>query len=132
MTCCTAWVQGCGELGANDTGRCWCGLVGTHVWPMAGMVYPVSTASELTLIPYIGVNRFANKTGTLGMYVDLYRTPKKESRLGMAAGGGTFESENGAKVHLPWANLYDPANQADHLLENGHMGYSEFVGIMHS
>ncbi|KAC9397982.1 hypothetical protein E3N88_40161 [Mikania micrantha] len=38
MTCCTAWVQGCGELGANDTGRCWCGLAGTHARPMAGMV----------------------------------------------------------------------------------------------
>lgn len=35
----------------------------------------------------------------------------------MAAGGGAFESENGAKVHLPGANLNDIANQADDLLE---------------
>ncbi|KAI3508050.1 hypothetical protein L1887_23050 [Cichorium endivia] len=51
----------------------------------------------------------------------LCRTPRKESRHELlrrvAAGGGAFESENGAKVHLPGANLNDIANQADDLLE---------------
>ncbi|XP_071738059.1 protein PEP-RELATED DEVELOPMENT ARRESTED 1, chloroplastic [Rutidosis leptorrhynchoides] len=51
----------------------------------------------------------------------LCRTPQKESRHELlrrvAAGGGAFESENGAKVHLPGANLNDIANQADDLLE---------------
>lgn len=53
----------------------------------------------------------------------LCRTPKKESRQELlrrvAAGGGVFQSENGAKVHLPGANLNDIANQADDLLEVG-------------
>ncbi|XP_076881081.1 protein PEP-RELATED DEVELOPMENT ARRESTED 1, chloroplastic-like [Bidens hawaiensis] len=51
----------------------------------------------------------------------LCRTPQKESRHELlrrvAAGGGAFESEHGAKVHLPGANLNDIANQADDLLE---------------
>ncbi|PWA87961.1 hypothetical protein CTI12_AA123850 [Artemisia annua] len=51
----------------------------------------------------------------------LCRTPQKESRQELlrrvAAGGGAFESGNGAKVHLPGANLNDIANQADDLLE---------------
>ncbi|XP_023755506.1 protein PEP-RELATED DEVELOPMENT ARRESTED 1, chloroplastic [Lactuca sativa] len=51
----------------------------------------------------------------------LCRTPRKESRHELlrrvAAGGGAFENENGAKVHLPGANLNDIANQADDLLE---------------
>lgn len=51
----------------------------------------------------------------------LCRTPRKESRQELlrrvAAGGGAFENEHGAKVHLPGANLNDIANQADDLLE---------------
>ncbi|KAI3678651.1 hypothetical protein L6452_37952 [Arctium lappa] len=51
----------------------------------------------------------------------LCRTPRKESRQELlrrvAAGGGAFDSEYGAKVHLPGANLNDIANQADDLLE---------------
>nr|GEV59689.1 protein PEP-related development arrested 1, chloroplastic [Tanacetum cinerariifolium] len=51
----------------------------------------------------------------------LCRTPQKESRQELlrrvAAGGGAFEGGNGAKVHLPGANLNDIANQADDLLE---------------
>ncbi|XP_068649015.1 protein PEP-RELATED DEVELOPMENT ARRESTED 1, chloroplastic [Aristolochia californica] len=51
----------------------------------------------------------------------LCRTPKKESRHELlrrvAAGGGVFTGENGAKVQLPGANLNDIANQADDLLE---------------
>ncbi|XP_076891029.1 protein PEP-RELATED DEVELOPMENT ARRESTED 1, chloroplastic-like [Bidens hawaiensis] len=51
----------------------------------------------------------------------LCRTPQKESRHELlrrvVAGGGAFESENGAKVHLPGANLNNIANQADDLLE---------------
>ncbi|KAF6165462.1 hypothetical protein GIB67_028021 [Kingdonia uniflora] len=51
----------------------------------------------------------------------LCRTPLKESRQELlrrvAAGGGTFRSEKGAKVQLPGANLNDIANQADDLLE---------------
>ncbi|XP_021858104.2 protein PEP-RELATED DEVELOPMENT ARRESTED 1, chloroplastic isoform X2 [Spinacia oleracea] len=51
----------------------------------------------------------------------LCRTPQKESRHELlrrvAAGGGEFKGENGAKAHLPGANLLDIANQADDLLE---------------
>ncbi|KAK1290826.1 hypothetical protein QJS10_CPB18g00932 [Acorus calamus] len=51
----------------------------------------------------------------------LCRTPQKESRHELlrrvAAGGGVFEGGNGAKVHLPGANLNDIANQADDILE---------------
>lgn len=51
----------------------------------------------------------------------LCRTPDKESRHELlrrvAAGGGVFGSEKGAKVQLPGANLNDIANQADDLLE---------------
>ncbi|CAA7058916.1 unnamed protein product [Microthlaspi erraticum] len=51
----------------------------------------------------------------------LCRTPKKESRQELlrrvAAGGGSFESKDGTKLHLPGANLNDIANQADDLLE---------------
>lgn len=35
----------------------------------------------------------------------------------MAAGGGSFESKDGTKLHLPGSNLNDIANQADDLLE---------------
>ncbi|XP_058103208.1 protein PEP-RELATED DEVELOPMENT ARRESTED 1, chloroplastic [Magnolia sinica] len=51
----------------------------------------------------------------------LCRTPEKESRHELlrrvAAGGGVFTGEKGAKVQLPGANLNDIANQADDLLE---------------
>ncbi|KAK1313539.1 hypothetical protein QJS10_CPA06g00893 [Acorus calamus] len=51
----------------------------------------------------------------------LCRTPQKESRHELlrrvAAAGGVFEGGNGAKVHLPGANLNDIANQADDILE---------------
>lgn len=51
----------------------------------------------------------------------LCRTPKKESRQELlrrvAAGGGSFESKDGTKLHLPGSNLNDIANQADDLLE---------------
>ncbi|KAF9606069.1 hypothetical protein IFM89_023092 [Coptis chinensis] len=51
----------------------------------------------------------------------LCRTPQKESRHELlrrvAAGGGVFGNEKGAKVQLPAANLNDIANQADDLLE---------------
>ncbi|XP_078435100.1 protein PEP-RELATED DEVELOPMENT ARRESTED 1 homolog, chloroplastic [Wolffia australiana] len=51
----------------------------------------------------------------------LCRTPEKDSRHELlrrvAAGGGVFKNENGAKIHLPGANLNDIANQADDLLE---------------
>lgn len=45
----------------------------------------------------------------------------------MAAGGGAFESENGAKVHLPGANLNDIANQADDLLEVHELFFGLFI-----
>lgn len=67
----------------------------------------------------------------------LCRTPGKESRHELlrrvAAGGGVFKGEQGAKVHLPGANLNDIANQADDLLEvKIHLTISLFIFISSS